>query len=204
MPQEFSPKDEILHQLRSWWIIVTCMLFGGLAGFLFNHLQTPTYQAKATIFTAIDYQEIHDVRLSEYDEDMTINSVQSVMLSNGVIGSVITRLAESGYTLDYATFMDHISIYRKFTEYELYYRDSVPETAQMIVNTWVNTGIRTYQDMQNSGDLPVYVKVIPGSLADLPTEPIQQKMNTQVLAGAILGMLAGVTLSSTRKLSVKR
>ena len=141
MPQELSPKNEILQMLRSWWMIVICMVLGGLAGFAFNYIQQTTYQAKATIFTVLDYQKINDVRLSEYDEDMTINSVQSVMLSNDVIGTLIQGMDESGYSLDYTTFMDHKSIYRKFTDYELYYRDPNPQVAQLVVNTWADIGV---------------------------------------------------------------
>jgi len=199
MAQEFSPKSEILHVLHSWWMIVICMVLGGLVGFAFNYFQQPTYQAKATVFTVLDYQKINDVRLSEYDEDMTINSVQSVMLSNDVIGSLILEIAESGYSLDYTTFMDQMSIQRKFTDYELYYRDSDPEVAQQVVNTWADIGAYKYQGLQESGNLPVYIEVIRGSYASLPTEPVQQHMNTHVLAGAILGLLVGVTITSNRK-----
>ena len=201
MPQEFSSKNEILHLLHSWWMLVIGMVLGGLAGFAFNYVQQPTYQAKATVFTVIDYQKIRDVRLSEYDEDMTINSVQSVMLSTDVIGSLIMEIAKSGISLDYTSFMDRMSIYRKFTDYELFYRDYDPEIAQLIVNTWADIGTQKYQVMQKSGSLPVYIKVIPGSLASLPTEPVQQHMNTHVLAGAILGLLVGVAISSVRKVS---
>jgi hypothetical protein len=201
MPQEFSPKNEILHMLRSWWMVVICMVLGGLVGFAFNYIQQPSYQAKATVFTVIDYQKINDVRLSEYDEDMSINSVQSVMLSTDVIGSLILEMAESGYSLDYTTFMDRMSIYRKFTDYELLYRDSDPHAAQLVVNTWADIGTHKYKGLQQSGNLPVYIDVIPGSYASLPTEPVQQHMNTHVLAGAILGLLVGVIISSTRKVS---
>jgi uncharacterized protein involved in exopolysaccharide biosynthesis len=201
MPQEFFPKNEILHILRSWWLLVIGMVLGGVAGFVFNYVQQPTYQAKATVFTVIDYQKINDVRLSEYDEDMTINSVQSVMLSTDVIGSLIMEMAESGYSLDYTSFMDRMSIYRKFTDFELFFRDSDPKIAQLVVNTWSDIGTQKYRGLQQSGSLPVYVNVITGSLASLPTEPVQKHMNTHVLAGAILGLLVGVVISSTRMVS---
>jgi uncharacterized protein involved in exopolysaccharide biosynthesis len=202
MHQEFSPKNEILHMLRSWWMIVICMVLGGLVGFAFNYVQKPSYQAKATVFTVIDYQKINDVRLTEYDEDMTINSVQSVMLSNDVIGSLILEMAESGNSLDYTTFVDHMSIFRKFTDYELFYRDSDPQVARLVVNTWADIGTHKYQGLQQSGSLPVYIEVIPGSYAGLPTKPVQQHMNTHVLAGAIMGLFVGVIISSIRKISI--
>jgi len=201
MPQEFSPKDEILHKLRLWWVLVICMILGGLVGYVFSHLQPAIYQAKATLFAAIDYQSITNVRLSEYDEDMTINSVQSVMLSNDVIRSVIMEVAESGYSLDYATFMQQKSIYRKFSDYDLYYRDPDPEKAQLIVNTWATIGVRTFKEYQEAGMLPLYVNVLPGNLASLPTSPAYQKMNSHVLGGALLGMLLGIMLTSARNVA---
>jgi capsular polysaccharide biosynthesis protein len=201
MPHEFSPKDEIRHLLHTWWVIVICMVLGGLAGFTFNHLQQPTYQAKATLFTAIDYLKIEDVRLSEYDEDMTINSVQSVLLSNDVIGSVIEEVAAAGHAIDYKTFMSQMALYRKFTDYELFYRDSRPEVAQAVVNVWADLGVRAYQSLQRSGNLPLYIEVMPGSLPNLPAEPVHQNTNTHVVAGAILGLLIGIIISSARRVA---
>jgi hypothetical protein len=189
MPQEFSSKDEILNMLRLWWVLAIA------------YTRPPIYQAKATLYTSIDFQKINDVRLTEYDEDMTINSVQSVLLSNDVIESVLMSTAESDVVLDYATFMGHMSIYRKFTDYELYFRDANPDIAQLVVNAWADTGIQTYQRLQLEGRLPAYVYVSVGSLAEAPVASLHQLRNSYSLAGTILGLVAGIFISSTQRRS---
>jgi uncharacterized protein involved in exopolysaccharide biosynthesis len=89
MIQEFSPRDEIIHSLRGWWILAVFMILGGLAGYIVHRVEPPVYQAKAILYSYIDYQEITDVRLMEFDEDVTVNTIQSVMLSNQVVGQVL-------------------------------------------------------------------------------------------------------------------
>jgi hypothetical protein len=201
MPQEFSSKDELLKMLRLWWVLVIGMILGGLAGLAIAYTRPPVYQAKATLYTSIDFQKINDVRLTEYDEDMTINSVQSVLLSNDVIESVIVSAAESDVALGYAAFMGHMSIYRKFTDYELFFRDADPAIAQLVVNEWADTGIQTYQRLQLEGRLPAYVSVSVGSLAGVPVASLHQLRNSYTLAGSILGLIAGIFISSMQKSS---
>lgn len=196
MPQEFSPKHRILQTLSLWWVLVCTILLGGLIGFAIHHIHPPIYQAKATLFTFIDYQKITDVLLSEYDEDMTINTIQSVMLSNDVVGEVLTRAASEGIPLDYATFMHQMSIFRKFTDYEIYYRDRNPEVAQKIVNNWMEIGFQQIKQLQHDGNLPLYLTINLGDLAVLPQNPTYSQTNTYVLSGAVLGLVLGIILTS--------
>lgn len=198
MPQEFSPKDTVIHMLHLWWLIVICMVLGGLTGLVIHYFRPPIYQAKATLYTTIDFQKITDVKLTEYDEDMSINSVQSVMLSNNVIESVLIESAKSDFAIDYTTFMNHMNIYRKFSDFELLYRDSDPNKAQMVVNEWAKTGIQEYKRLRGEGNLPLYVDASIDSLAELPLTPVHQVRNSYVLAGSILGLVLGVILSSTQ------
>ena len=150
MLQEFSPKDELLRLLRMWWVLAACMILGGLVGFAIHRVKPPVYQAKATLYSFIDYQKVTDVRLSEYDEDVTINTVQSVMLSNLVIGKVLETAGNVDIPIDYTTFMDQMSIYRSLTNYEIFYRDRNPQVAQTVVNIWAQTGLATFENLQKS------------------------------------------------------
>lgn len=197
MSQEFSPKDQVLISLYLWWVLVITMVLGGLIGFAIHHFRPPIYQAKATISTYIDFQEITDVLLTEYDEDMTINSVQAVLLSNNVIGAVLTQASSDGIILDYSSFMHQMSIYRKFTDYELFYRDRNPEVAKKIVDCWTGIGLQAINKMQSEGNLPAYLTVNLGSLSDLPQNPTYSQTNSYVLSGSLIGLLIGIILTST-------
>ena len=197
MPQEFSPRDEIQRMLRMWWVLAACMILGGLVGFAIHRVEPPVYQAKATLYSFIDFQKITDVRLSEYDEDVTINTIQSVMLSNLVIRKVLESAGNAGIPIDYLTFMDRMSIYRSLTNYELFYRDRNPEVSKTVVNLWAQTGLSTIEDLQESGAVPPYITVGLQNLAEQPQSPSYSQTNSYVLSGAVLGLVAGLLITSS-------
>jgi uncharacterized protein involved in exopolysaccharide biosynthesis len=197
MPQEFSPKDEIQRMLHMWWVLAACMILGGLVGFAVHRVEPPVYQAKATLYSFIDFQKVTDVRLSEYDEDVTINTIQSVMLSNLVIGKVLENADNAGIPMDYTTFMDQMSIYRSLTNYELFYRDRNPKVARTIVNIWAQTGLSTLKELQAAGAVPPYITVELQNLAEQPQSPSYSQTNSYVLSGAVLGLVAGLLASSS-------
>lgn len=197
MLQEFSPKDEIQRALRMWWVLAACMILGGLAGFAVHRVIPPVYQAKATLYSFIDFQKITDVHLSEYDEDVTINTIQSVMLSNLEVGKVLENAGNAGIAIDYTLFMDQMSIYRSLTNYELFYRDHDPRVAQTVVNIWAQTGLSTIKELQAAGAVPPYITVELQNLADLPLSPSYSQTNSYVLSGAVLGLVSGLLVTSS-------
>jgi hypothetical protein len=196
MHQEFSPKDQIIRSLQLWWVLAACIILGGLAGYYKQRIEPPIYQAKAIINTFIDFQDINDAHLTEYDEDMTINSVQAVMLSTDVIEAVVGRAASEGVFINYTSFMQQKNIYRMHADYELFYRDSDPEIAKDLVNLWAETGVEYYKVLQDQGEMPLYITVMLSNLADLPLTPSYAQTNTYVLSGSILGFILGIVLTS--------
>ncbi|MBN2258303.1 MAG: hypothetical protein JW704_10850 [Anaerolineaceae bacterium] len=195
MLQEFSPKEQISRSLNLWWVLAICIMLGGGIGYLIHRIEPPVYQVKAIINTFIDFQDINDASLSQYDEDMTINSVKAVMLSNAVIEGVINRAAMEGISINYSTFMERQRIYRAHTDYELFYLDPDPETARKLVNYWAEIGVAHYHKLQEQGNMPLYVTVTLASLADLPLTPTYSQANTYVLSGALLGFVLGLVLT---------
>lgn len=208
MSEEFSPKEQIAHSLGLWWLIALAMIMGGLIGYGFHRSHPPIYQAKAVISTFIDYQDITDVKLTEFDEDITINSIENVMLSNDVIRSLILAAGKAGISLDYTAFMDNMSIHRKLADFDIFYRDRDPVVAQQVVNLWVQIGVDAIHQMQAAGKLPVYLTVNLSSTAELPQAPYFPQTNSYVLAGILLGFIAGILFSVLippgRKIRIKR
>jgi hypothetical protein len=197
MIQEFSPRDEIIHSLRGWWILAVFMILGGLAGYIVHRVEPPVYQAKAILYSYIDYQEITDVRLMEFDEDVTVNTIQSVMLSNQVVGQVLEKAGNAGIPIDYVAFMDNMSIYRSLTNFELFYRDRDPKIAQAVVNIWTLTGYSDFLLAQSNGSVPRYITVEIQYLAELPQSPSYSQTNSYVISGSILGFVAGLVVTAT-------
>ncbi|MGA9398190.1 MAG: hypothetical protein WBV22_08015 [Anaerolineaceae bacterium] len=204
MPQEFSPKDQIIRSLRLWWVLILTIIAGGLIGYTISRLRPPVYEAKATLYTFIKFQDIRDIQLSQYDEDMIINSVGSMILSNDVIGTVLTQAAEDSLSFDYKSFMRQMSVYRKLSDFELFFRDSDPVRAQKMANLWANDTVQIFNRMQRDGYLPLYLTVNIGSLADLPVIPTYSQTNSYVLSGAIIGFLVGITLTTNPYIMVSK
>jgi len=204
MPQEFSPKDQILRSLRLWWVLILTSIAGGIIGYTISRVRPPVYQAKATLYTFIKFQDIRDIQLSQYDEDMIINSVGSLILSNGVIGTVLTQATEDNLSIDYKAFMHQMSVYRKLSDFELFFRDSDPKTAQKMVNLWANDTVLIFNQMQRDGYLPPYLTLNIGSLADLPVTPTYSQTNSYVLSGALIGLLVGIILTSNPYIIVSK
>ncbi len=203
MAQEFSPKDEMVRMLRMWWVLAACMILGGLVGYAIHRVEPPVYQAKATVFSYIDYQKVTDVRLSEYDEDVTINTLQSVMQSNLVVGRVLEECGKAGIPVDYTTFMHQMSIFRSLTNFELFYRDRDPGVAQTVVNIWAQTGLSIFKELQDAGAVPLYLTVGLQNLSERPQKPSYSQTNSYVLSGTVLGLIAGLLITSS-PLSRKR
>jgi hypothetical protein len=113
-----------------------------------------------------------------------------------VIGPVLTQAIADGVSIDYSTFMHQMSIYRTFSDYELFFRDRDPQIAQKMVNIWVETGIREIKEKQAKGELPVYLTINLGSLAELPLSPTYSQTNSYVLSGSIIGLVIGIAVTS--------
>ena len=196
MQQEFSPREQVIRSLQLWWVLAACIFIGGMVGYLIQRVEPPIYQAKAIINTFIDFQDIDDAQLSEYDEDMTINTVKVVMLSSDVIDTVINLAKTEGISIDPAIFMEQHNIYRTHADYELFYRDPDPETAMRVVNLWAEAGVQRFKELQRGGNMPLYVSIALTSPADLPLEPTYAQANTYVFSGALLGFIFGIALTS--------
>jgi uncharacterized protein involved in exopolysaccharide biosynthesis len=196
MPQEFSPKDQILYSLRYWWIITLFIFLGGLIGYAIHHMRPPIYEAKATIYTYIDYTLITDVLLTEYDKDITINTFKTILLSNNVVEGVLMQASDDGIAIDYPTFIKRMTINRELSDFDLYYRDENAEVAQKIVNSWVGIGLRTFNQLKAEEKLPIYLFANLGSSAELPQKPTYSQTNNYVLSGAVIGLMFGIVLTA--------
>jgi uncharacterized protein involved in exopolysaccharide biosynthesis len=76
----------------------------------------------------------------------------------------------------------------------LRYRHTDPEIAQSIVNYWADLGWQALQDAQTNGKAESFVIVDLVSKAELPQVDIYLNRNNLILAGTLIGFVAGVVV----------
>ena len=164
------------------------------------HLHTPLYEATATYLVTIDLDRFPlrgmDEDLIQYNEDLAVNTTQSVLLSNEVVEKVISQVDDSSSNLTAYDLLHNYTIERKHETWELRYRNQNPQQAQWIVNTWAEAGYQTMLTWQETGKAPDYVVFHSPTQAFTPHEPVYYDRNKVVLAGVLIGFIAGIVLSN--------
>jgi uncharacterized protein involved in exopolysaccharide biosynthesis len=202
---EFSPNKYINHVLNFWWLVLLATILGGILGFIFYHFHPPVYEATATYFVTIDLTRfpIQGVRedLIQYNEDMALGTTQGALLSPEVINNVIIQAKTFGKSLTSKDLLQNGTIERKHDIWELRYRSEEPMDAQEIVNTWAQIGYQAMLSWQASGKAPAYVIFQSPTPALTPSQPVLYGRNNLMLAGALIGFIAGIIISTrfTRK-----
>jgi capsular polysaccharide biosynthesis protein len=197
---EFSLYQYYNLTLKLWWLVIIATILGGMLGFTFYYLHAPLYEATATYFVTLDLTHFPiqgtDGDLIQYNEDMAVNTTEGALLSTPVLRALITQLKSSGISLTFQEIMKNYTIERKHDVWELRYRSPVPSVAQTIVNTWAQIGYQEMLAWQASGQAPEYVNFQPPSQALLPTMPVLYGRNNLIIAGALIGFIIGIVISS--------
>jgi capsular polysaccharide biosynthesis protein len=188
--------------IKRWWVIVLAAFIGGLLAFGFSYLKPGWYQAEAVFHASIDFTEINFENLqsgnnapltfTQYDEDLALQVVQRMLLATR---NEAFRYAQTlDPDLDITTFVRNSQIRRYHAQWYLRYRHTDPEIAQSIVNYWADLGWQALQDAQENGKAEPFVIVDLVSKADLPQVDIYLNRNNLILAGTLIGFVAGVVL----------
>lgn len=205
---EFSPYKYFIHVLNLWWLVLLATILGGTLGFIFYQLHSPVYEATATYFVTIDLTRfpIQGVRedLIQYNEDMALNTTEGALLSTEVLNNVIMQAKTLGKSLTTKDLIQNSTIERKHDIWELRYRSQDPLDAQAIVNTWAQIGYQAMLSWQASGTAPDYVIFQPPTQALIPQQPVLYGRSNLMLAGALIGFIAGIIISTRLSRSPKK
>jgi uncharacterized protein involved in exopolysaccharide biosynthesis len=204
---EFSPSGYFLRVINTWWLVLLTTLLGGVFGFIFFHLHPPVYEATATYFVTLDLNRFptQGVRedLIQYNEDMALNTTEGALLSTEVLNNLIVQVKDLGQSFTTKELLENSTIERKHDIWELRYRSQDPELAQAIVNIWAKTGYQAMLSWQASGLAPDYVIFQSPTLALVPQQPVLYGRNNLILAGAMIGFIIGIIISSLLSRSTK-
>jgi len=197
---EFSPYKYFNHVLDYWWLVLIATILGGTLGFAFYHLHPSIYEATATYFVTIDLSRFPILGVREdaiqYNEDMALNTTEGALLSSEVINNVIIQVKTFGKSLTEQDLLQNSTIERKHDIWELRYRSEVPLDAQTIVNIWAQIGYQAMLSWQSSGKAPAFVIFQPPTPALIPQQPVLYGRNNLMLAGALIGFIVGIIIST--------
>lgn len=196
MTTEINPGEQIRRLLKSWWIIAICMLVCGMAGYVVHTLRPPLYEAKATFNVWLDFNFLKtDREFTEYDEDLSINTVGDSYVMPAVIQHVTDEALKRGWIKAPNEIFLNYRLERKHSGWELRYLSTNPQIAMDMTNYWATAGYQYQMELENSAAIPAYVRFSEPTLAVLPSQPVRYGRNNLILAGALIGLVIGILLS---------
>lgn len=196
MTSEINPGEELSRLLRSWWVIALSMILFGAAGYLFHTLQPPIYEASAEYNVWLDFNYLTtDREFTEYDEDLSINVVGNAYVSPVVLEKVTAEALKQGWIQAKNELILNYKLERKHESWELRYLSTDPQLAMSLVNFWAKAGYDHLIELEKAQAIPAYVRFSEPSQAVLPAKPVRYGRNNLILAGMLVGMVAGIFLS---------
>ncbi len=196
---EFSPHEYFNRIFNYWWIVLLATIVGSVFGFAFYQLHAPMYEATATYFVTLDLTRFPIQAGREdtiqYNEDMALNTTGGALLSTNTLDDVVLKAQGSGIKLTAQDLLNNYTIERKQDLWELRYRNQDPRTAQQVTNMWAESGYQEMLRWQQTGLTPTYVILQSPTLALLPQRPVVYGRNNVLLAGAMIGFIAGIVIA---------
>lgn len=173
--------------LRRGWIVVVVAIVGAAAAFLFSRIQTPIYRSTITLSAVpsrpSDYGQSLAIKnlLRLYGQQMqtktiaqqVIDQLQLDISPEKFLGGVEVSASEADYTIQVAVKDANI--------------DMVPRMTQALADNFVI--LHQQENLQVDQSDRILVNILDNAT---PPEKFSPKTTINVIAGAILGALAGV------------
>ncbi len=173
--------------LRRGWIVIVVAIVGALGAFLFSRIQTPVYRSTITLSAVpsrpSDYGQSLAIKnlLRLYGQQMqtktiaqqVIDQLQLDIPPEKFLGGVEVSASEADYTLQVAVKDPNM--------------DMVPRMTQTLAENFVI--LHQQENLQVDQSDRILVNILDNAT---PPEKFSPKTTINVLAGAILGALAGV------------
>jgi hypothetical protein len=177
----FVPLAVLENALLYWWVIAVVVVAGGLTGLLFNALRPAVYEATAQFSIAIDY--VSTGPLTQYSEDLAINTAGNLFRSTEVLERVVSAAASEGVERSLGDFKAQTALERKFSVWTMRVRDQDPKTAELLARLWLQEGEaalqQSYQHALQAYVLERYIQSQEICLAKVGSgEPLQESCTT--------------------------
>ena len=156
---DFSPYDTFDRALRHWWLVASCMVIGGLIGLGLSVLIKPTYQARANYLVVMDMDQLARLMGIAKAEDIPFADInpyyvaaEEIFYDLATRQAVIKQAQASGIDLKPAEFdQSKFILDRQGSRWLALVRDTNPETAAWLANTWLSIADERIRDAQAHG-----------------------------------------------------
>jgi len=195
-----DPVSSFNNLIQNWWKIIIFAAIGGILGLAMSYVLPPWYEAEAIFSATIDFTEINFKNLkgsvgepvvwTQYEEDLVLQVVERMLLK--VRNDVIRYARTLDPALEIKEYRNSYQIERYLSMWYLRYRHEDPEIAQAIVNFWAEKGYDQLIAAKENDQAESFVIVDLVSIAEKPTSPLYQNRGTLILAGTVIGLLAGI------------
>ena len=200
MRDAVDPVSSFNNLIQNWWKIIVFAAVGGILGLAISYVLPPRYEAEAIFSATIDFTEINFKNLkgsvgepvvwTQYEEDLALQVVERMLLK--VRNDVIPYARTMDPALEIKEYRNSYTIERYLSMLYLRYRHEDPEIAQSVVNFWAERGYEELLAAKENGQAESFVIVDLVSMAEKPIEPLYQNRGTLILAGTVIGLLAGI------------
>lgn len=132
--QEFSPYRAYRNTLHHWWLLVLCILAGGVLGLVFHHLRPATYEAQTFLVASLNFPP--NDYYSQYEEDYAFTAAATHVSPLSIASNLVPALQAQGYAVTVEDFLRQASLERMQSTWALRYRSTDPDLAAAVAEQW--------------------------------------------------------------------
>lgn len=203
--EPFIPLAALENALRYWWIAALLMILGGLTGLLVHSFRPALYESTAQFSVAIDY--VSTGPLTQYDEDLAINTAGHLFGSLDVLQAVVDQANAEGIATNLTELRSRAVLERNFSIWNIRVRNPDPHNAKRLTAIWMNVGQsfleEGYQHAIQAQLLERYIQSQANCLERLgANQPINEPCSSATFAGIQANLkAAGDALNQERMAS---
>jgi hypothetical protein len=179
--REYKPLDFIRDWISIWPILLLSMIVGGSAGFLFDAVRPPIYEASASIQVSVDRNRA--LIPDDYTLLRAFDKVRLVFLADETLEEVLrffSSLSDTDRTThDVDTFRSQIRLAQNGEVFQLYVYANSPKEASQLANLWAEVGlIEIEAATRHSLRAGEYQSALYGTWCELTTIEVDSKSET--------------------------
>lgn len=219
---DFSPIEMARAAINRWWLVSILTLLGGVFGWGISLAQPPLYEARASLLSSVDFSNTGE--LSQFEEDLAMDAVGSLLQSPEVISRVIEKAQQQDLQVTTQSFDEASFIERRLGIWELRVNDRSPQSAALLANIWLDEGYsvveEAYRHALQASAQARYLESLEGCLravvvsetggfacngAELKEIQIEMRRVSSILAEertASRGLISGVMLGEVQDADV--
>lgn len=129
-----SPSTLSPMPLRRWWLLVVCIVLGGLAGLLVHSFRPTEYEAETILIGSLNFPPSEFY--TQYEEDYALTVAATHIAPLSMAPSLLPDLEVLGYDITSDEYIRSASLERKQSSWALRYRSADPDVAAAVVELW--------------------------------------------------------------------